>query len=978
MNTIPWNRLTAPFIAMLAVCFSTHGAEPASKPAGSRFELVRDGKPACAIVVAERPSPAARLAALELQSHILKIAGVELPLKRDTEPAPGARLLVGESAATRALGLRGTDFAPQEYLIGFRSNALVLIGRDWADTEANRRETGRTLQDQRLSDLRHKIDYWKTVGLAGRGPLELELPGVFDDQGTCYAAYDFLERFCGVRWYGPTDLTSVIPKRSHLWAEGPDLRRAPALKHRNALSSASWPFLRRQWGAFTQPEVFLHWRRLRLGGEKWAGNHTIHRRTIETVLKDPEYQAQGAARGLNLCYTHPKLVQTLAGMARDYFDGKTELPEGFKALGDYYAIVPEDVAKYCACERCRALLDQGKDRKTGFFSSGEISDYWFSFVNAVARELRRTHPDKFLTTLAYWNYAFPPRGFELEPNVAIAPCLHTCAYAIDDAVRENDMKFYRDWMAKAKAPVFLWNYYHHPMEPALIDKWKCFPNVMVHETARAARMFIHDGVRGIFECGEQDQVEQYVLVKVWDDPGLDTDALLDEFFALYFEGAAQPMNRFYRAIEAIACNQAFYPPKAHKQNKTIAWANLGTPERMSQLAALMAEAESRADTEQARQRVALWRNSLWKWMQEGRADYEARTLKTAAASAPPAENSAPIDAATLDAWSAPYRGWHYHPDPVIPSDLKIPGHEKFHSFDVPAVFQVPGQPGKWFMSFIGFNGQGYNSFVAESTNLVDWTQPRLAMGFGPTNEFDHGGCVIGAFLYDSYDIRAPRLLKQRDGKFWTLYGCYPRQGGYELRPGYEGVAVSDDGLSWRRAKDKPILAVQDPDCGAWEKDCIYQPWLVEEGGRYYNFYNAANGGTEQMGGAVSTNLLDWKRYPSNPIVRVRPGGYDAQFCSDGKVFRDGDHWVMFYFGVGRGGAHIMAAFSRDLQRWTSHPEPLYKAGGHPGGLDKQYAHKISLVRNPANDTFYLHYCACGNKGRCIGLLTSRRLPAKAQ
>ena len=34
--------------------------------------------------------------------------------------------------------------------------------------------------------------------------------------------------------------------------------------------------------------------------------------------------------------------------------------------------------------------------------------------------------------------------------------------------------------------------------------------------------------------------------------------------------------------------------------------------------------------------------------------------------------------------------------------------------------------------------------VAESTDLVHWTNPRLAMGFGPAGEFDAGGCVIGA------------------------------------------------------------------------------------------------------------------------------------------------------------------------------------------------------------------------------------------
>lgn len=332
-----------------------------------------------------------------------------------------------------------------------------------------------------------------------------------------------------------------------------------------------------------------------------------------------------------------------------------------------------------------------------------------------------------------------------------------------------------------------------------------------------------------------------------------------------------------------------------------------------------------------------------------------------------------ISAATLDEWSAPYRNWAYYPDHVLPAEPKIPGHETFKNADVPCVYQLPGQPDVWYMSFIAFDGQGYNSFVAESRDLVTWTKPRLTMGFGPEGAFDYGGCVIGAFLYESYGVKDPRLLKRRDGKYWTLYGAYPRQGGYELRPGYEGVAVSDDGLTWRRAKETPILAVQDSDCAVWEKDCIYMPWLVEDKGRFFNFYNAANGGTEQTGLAFSPDLLNWKRCPANPVVAVRAGGYDERFAADPKVFRDGDHWTMLYFGVGRGGAHVMAAFSRDLVQWTAHPEPLYKAGGHPGGLDKQYAHKISLVFNPKNDTFYMHYCACGNKGRGIGLITSKPL-----
>ncbi|HQK94729.1 MAG TPA: hypothetical protein PLD23_14560 [Armatimonadota bacterium] len=348
----------------------------------------------------------------------------------------------------------------------------------------------------------------------------------------------------------------------------------------------------------------------------------------------------------------------------------------------------------------------------------------------------------------------------------------------------------------------------------------------------------------------------------------------------------------------------------------------------------------------------------------------AITLVSSAVASP---GDVAIGGEQVEAWAAPFLGWHYYPEHVVPAEPSIPGFEAFHSTDCPTVYQIPGKTG-WEMSFIAFNGRGYNSFVAHSDDLVHWTTPRLAMGFGPEGDFDHGGCVVGAYLYESYDLDAPRMLKRRHGRFWTLYGCYPLQGGYELRPGYEGVAVSDDGLSWRRAKDSYILSIHDPDAAEWERDCVYQPWLVEHEGRFYNFYNAANGPIEQSGLALSEDLLAWRRYPGNPIVRNRAGGYDQNFASDPKVYRHGDHWVMFYFGVAPDGhAHIMLAFSRDLVNWTARAEPIYKAGGHPTGLDEQYAHKTSLVYNPANDTYYLYYCAVGSLGRGIGLLTSKPL-----
>jgi predicted GH43/DUF377 family glycosyl hydrolase len=134
---------------------------------------------------------------------------------------------------------------------------------------------------------------------------------------------------------------------------------------------------------------------------------------------------------------------------------------------------------------------------------------------------------------------------------------------------------------------------------------------------------------------------------------------------------------------------------------------------------------------------------------------------------------------------------------------------------------------------------------------------------------------------------------------------------------------------------------------------------------------------EQIGLATSNDMHNWTRHADNPVLPVShkddtfaSDGFDTQFAADAKVFWDKDHWVMFYFGVGKGGAHIMVAFSKDLLHWVRDPTPLYTAGANPSGLDKHYAHKISLVWDSRNERWLMFYCAVGDAGRGIGLITS--------
>ena len=168
------------------------------------LDLVCNGTPAATIVLAKQSTRSAQLGAAELQYHVRKITGATLPVVDDRQPVAGNRVLIGESQTTAELGLKNADFAHQEYLIHFQQGTLVLMGRDEPDLG--------------------KLNYADVN----------TFPGKFDQQGTCYAVYDFLERYCQVRWYLPTELGLCFTPRATLQASGTEVRRSPAMKFRNA------------------------------------------------------------------------------------------------------------------------------------------------------------------------------------------------------------------------------------------------------------------------------------------------------------------------------------------------------------------------------------------------------------------------------------------------------------------------------------------------------------------------------------------------------------------------------------------------------------------------------------------------------------------------------------------------------------------------------------------------------------------------
>lgn len=601
-----------------------------SKPAACGVVLVEDGRPLGVIVTAEQATPAARLAALELRFHIEEITGATLRIQDAGQPSSGPRILVGDSEAVRKLGLEGDAFQPQEYLIRAEGDTIVLLGRDWRDTPANRAEIGCDTNLRSLSSWRETINYGQVVGREQPDAQRIELPGPLDDQGTCYAAYDFLERCCGVRWYGPTPLGLVTPKQRSLTIDPIELRRTPSMLHRHG-QGGNWPLVCAQWNNPTDAQRSLFYRRLRFGGEKWAGMHSFSSfqdRFLKKSKEHPElwersrpdffavgWENEGDWR--QLCLTNPDLVRQVAQDARDYFDGKG-LKGRQPASGDYFTVVPADSDHWCKCDRCQAVLAPGKSRdKPGYFESGTASDYVFGFVNAVAKEVGRTHPDKFIATLAYHVYSYPPT-FTLEPNVAVAPCVVIC-YGYQQKIIANIDAFYSEWKVDRTRRFHLWNYFHHPMERALIGGWRCFPVFMPDVISDWMKRYQRDGVRGYYLCGIGEQVDYYLFMQMAFNTDIEYTSLIDEFFGRYFGPAGEPMKRFYYRISEINRQEG-------KLGTTpeLSWERLGTAERMEELGGLIARAVELAQTEPEKQRVETWRKGVWNYMVKGRAQHFQR------------------------------------------------------------------------------------------------------------------------------------------------------------------------------------------------------------------------------------------------------------------------------------------------------------------------------------------------------------------
>jgi len=281
----------------------------------------------------------------------------------------------------------------------------------------------------------------------------------------------------------------------------------------------------------------------------------------------------------------------------------------------------------------------------------------------------------------------------------------------------------------------------------------------------------------------------------------------------------------------------------------------------------------------------------------------------------------------------------------------------------------------WFMTYILFDGTGYETWLAKSKDLLQWTTLGKIMSF-TDNTWD-ANQKAGYIALQNYQWGGTYRVRKYAGKFWMSYLGGATQG-YEagtLGIGMASSRILNKVTEWQTL-GHPVISAKDKDVRWYDQETIYKSTVIRDkqktlGYPFVMFYNAkgedkanGRGKAERIAMAVSDDMMNWKRYGDHPVIDHQTG-----ISGDAFITRIDKVWVMFYFGAfWKPKAFERFACSYDLINWTDWTGEDLISPSEP--YDSQFAHKPFVIKY--HGIVYHFYCAVDEKGhRGIAVATSK-------
>jgi hypothetical protein len=247
-----------------------------------------------------------------------------------------------------------------------------------------------------------------------------------------------------------------------------------------------------------------------------------------------------------LCYSNEELFRETVRYARAVLDTYK-----YKTVS---IMPPDGYSAICQCPLCKGKDSPERNER------GLLSDYVWDFVNRVAKEVGKTHPDARVLNCAYGAYTLPPLKIEkLEPNVVV--CIvggrrpitkpgNTKAEgeAAPEALRAA-------WAKKTSNPIMIFENY------PFTDRGWYLPSFMPHalgETVNATKGVsqgedIWLSVRPDFDkvgIGFNHFLVYFTARMYWGGKDANVDAMFREYCRLFYGPAEQEMLAFFTYCEA--------------------------------------------------------------------------------------------------------------------------------------------------------------------------------------------------------------------------------------------------------------------------------------------------------------------------------------------------------------------------------------------------------------------------------------------
>ena len=215
--------------------------------------------------------------------------------------------------------------------------------------------------------------------------------------------------------------------------------------------------------------------------------------------------------------------------------------------------------------------------------------------------------------------------------------------------------------------------------------------------------------------------------------------------------------------------------------------------------------------------------------------------------------------------------------------------------DSPTIFF---ENGIWYMTYIVFDGKGYETWMAQSKDLLNWKSTGKILSFSP----DTWDANQKAGYMSLVDINwgGNYTVEKFNDKYWMSY-LGGKTVGYEA--GVLGVGMSSNAIvtkpvEWQ-TQAKPILLPSDSDASWFDNKTIYKSLVIRDREKlthhpFVMYYNA-KGDTakyESIGMAVSDDMISWKRFTKDPVLTKYKG-----ICGDAQIAKMNNLYVMFYFGA---------------------------------------------------------------------------------